>query len=66
VGDSGWTTAPNLHFEIRRREEGDWVAVEPRAFLLSLPGPPPEAQPPVAAREVDGARPQPLPAAFLR
>jgi len=38
VGTSGWTPAPRLHYEVRRRaESGEWEAIDPRAVLLSDP-----------------------------
>lgn len=45
VGESGWTTAPHLHYEIRRLEGGAWRAVDPFAHALDLPvsGPAPPA-----------------------
>jgi len=35
VGDTGWSTNPHLHFEIRSRdEEGEWHPVDPRIYIL--------------------------------
>jgi murein DD-endopeptidase MepM/ murein hydrolase activator NlpD len=65
VGESGWTTAPNLHYEIRRFEEGDWIAVDPLGYLLTLDLPDrPEALD--ARPDPDGLVPQPLPSQFRR
>ena len=37
VGETGWTTAPHLHYEIRRlRPSGEWEAVDPLDYALSL------------------------------
>ena len=63
LGETGWTTAPSLHYEIRRLELGEWFAVDPREYLLSTPGDEGAAAP---VRPVDGAQPQPLPPEFRR
>ena len=35
VGDTGWSTSPHLHYEVRRREEdGDFRPVDPRIYIL--------------------------------
>lgn len=37
VGETGWTTAPHLHYEIRRRRpSGEWEAVDPLDYALGL------------------------------
>jgi murein DD-endopeptidase MepM/ murein hydrolase activator NlpD len=66
VGASGWTTAPSLHYEIRRSEGGEWIAVDPLVYLLTLDLP----ERPDAALEAlpdpDGLAPQKLPSQFRR
>lgn len=35
VGNSGWSTSPHLHYEVRHRdEEGQYVPVDPRVYIL--------------------------------
>lgn len=35
VGNSGWSTSPHLHYEVRHRdEEGQFVPVDPRVYIL--------------------------------
>jgi len=35
VGNSGWSTSPHLHYEVRlRREEGRFTPVDPRVYIL--------------------------------
>jgi murein DD-endopeptidase MepM/ murein hydrolase activator NlpD len=65
LGETGWTTAPALHYEIRRLDGGDWIAVEPRVYLLTLPEAEVES-PPRASPVADGPLPQPLPTEFRR
>lgn len=59
VGASGWAAAPQLHYEVRRREpDGNWRALDPGLFL----------SPAAALASTEGAgggpTPPPLPRAF--
>lgn len=64
VGDTGWTTGPHLHYEIRRRTGAGWMAVDPRDYLLDRPLE--EHDRPPAARKPNSLEAQPLPPQFLR
>lgn len=64
VGATGWTTAPHLHYEIRRRSAGGWTAVDPRDYLLDRPLD--EHDRPLAARGAGALEAQALPPQFLR
>ncbi len=64
VGETGWTTAPHLHYEIRRRTASGWTAVDPRDYLLDRPLE--ESDRPPAARGSNAQEAQPLPLQFLR
>jgi murein DD-endopeptidase MepM/ murein hydrolase activator NlpD len=59
VGASGWAAAPQLHYEVRRREpDGSWRALDPR-LLLS-----PAGTATVTETTGAGLQPPPLPAAL--
>jgi murein DD-endopeptidase MepM/ murein hydrolase activator NlpD len=59
VGASGWSAAPQLHYEVRRREsDGSWRALDPRLFLA------PAGAAAFAESTGTGPQPPPLPAAF--
>ncbi len=64
VGETGWTTAPHLHYEIRRRTPSGWTAVDPRDYLLDRPLEEYERHSP--ARGAGALEAQPLPPHFLR
>lgn len=64
AGESGWTTGPHLHYEIRRRTPGGWTAVDPRDYLLDRPLPEQEAAP--SSKSAGNLEAQPLPPQFLR
>ncbi len=64
VGETGWTTAPHLHYEIRRRIGSEWIAVDPRDYLLDRPLEDNDRQD--AARGANALEAQPLPPQFLR
>lgn len=64
VGDTGWATGPHLHYEIRRRSAGGWIAVDPLDHLLDRPLE--EGDRPSTARGSNGLEAQPLPPQFLR
>ena len=66
VGETGWTTAPNLHYEIRRLEEGEWLAADPAGYLLSLDEPLRDAIAALTRAGDPAVRPQPLPSQFKR
>jgi len=56
VGETGWTTAPHLHYEIRRhRPSGEWQAVDPLDYALGWAG----------EEELAAARPRPASDAAL-
>ena len=64
VGETGWTTAPHLHYEIRRRMGSEWRAVDPRDYLLDRPLE--EYDQPSTVRGANRLEVQPLPPQFLR
>lgn len=64
VGETGWTTAPHLHYEIRRRTGSAWTAVDPRDYLLDRPLEEHDRRTP--ARGANALEAQPLPPQFLR
>lgn len=69
VGETGWTTAPNLHYEVRKKSgpaAADWQALDPRDFLLDLSMGRDSAS--TLAHRRPGATPEsaPLPRQFLR
>ena len=64
VGDTGWASGPHLHYEIRRRSGKDWLAVDPRDFMLDRPLE--ERDRSAVARGARSLEARPLPPQFLR
>lgn len=34
VGNTGWSTSPHLHYEVRRSDGGDYRPIDPRIYIL--------------------------------
>ena len=66
VGESGWTTAPNLHYEIRHLESGEWTAADPIGYLLLLDERVRDGEPFQARAGAESVLPPPLPGQFKR
>ena len=63
VGETGWTSAPHLHYEVRHLVAGRWVAVDPRDHLVDAEAGVPDRP---ARRETIQYEPSPPPPEFLR